>query len=172
MYKFWSSDHLLVSCSLSYSVVWSGRLTPSIPPQQGCWGTQVLVQPCLEPIHAYGHLHVVWQAVVTLHHPVREEVPPHLQPGRRPREQSLVSLMSPRRSCSLSGLILLESEPLGWVNSVLSIQNSPRLDHVTSLPPSLQRCHPQLPQLVLVSPSQAWYHIYHPSLHLLKYFLV
>lgn len=60
--------------------------------------------------------------------------------GGLDRQQGLVPPVTPGGCPSLSGLIPLEDEAVGWVHSILASQDPPNLNQVSYFPSSLQGC--------------------------------
>ena len=60
--------------------------------------------------------------------------------GGLDRQQGLVPPVTPGGCPSLSGLIPLEDEAVGWVHSILASQDPPNLNQISYFPPSLQGC--------------------------------
>ena len=60
--------------------------------------------------------------------------------GGLDRQQGLVPPVTPGGCPSLSGLIPLEDEAVGWFHSILASQDPPNLNQVSYFPSSLQGC--------------------------------
>ena len=99
------------------------------------------LQAVLEHVHISGHLHPVWQLFVLLQ-TLFEKISLLTSnlAGGLDRQQGLVPPVTPGGCPSLSGLIPLEDEAVGWVHSILASQDPPNLNQVSYFPSSLQGC--------------------------------